>query len=135
MKRAAVGLAGLVVASAAAFTGAPDSSAAVSTVPTTFYCYPAVTAGTVCEPYPPAWKTSGPRKISITVTDHAALGERCRLYVDGIGLLSWVYIDPGDDSKFYLGTVEGNTGFNLRCQRRAASGDKDVGGRVWQDRA
>jgi hypothetical protein len=69
------------------------------------------------------------------VYDHAALGERCQLYVDGIGVLSWVYIDPGDDSKKYLGTVEGNTGFNLRCQRRAASGDFDIGGDVIQERA
>ncbi|WP_410606327.1 hypothetical protein [Amycolatopsis sp. lyj-109] len=120
-----LGAAGLVTAMA------PAASAAV---PSTFTCTNATGPGTVCAPYPPAWSTTSVKKISIAVTDHADGGERCQLYIDGIGVTSWVYIDRGDGGMHYLGTVEGGVGFNLRCQRRAASGDANLGGNVYQVR-
>jgi hypothetical protein len=107
---------------------APDSAASV---PTTFYCA-AATAPTVCTPYPPAWETTATRKINIAVTNHASLGERCQLYIDGYGLTSWVYINELDSTQHYLGTVTAYTGFNLRCQRRDSSGDAGIGGYVYQ---
>ncbi|WP_143268424.1 hypothetical protein [Amycolatopsis vastitatis] len=118
-----LGAAGLATAMA------PAASAAV---PATFTCSNATGPGTVCDPYPPAWSTTTVKKILIALTDHAAGGERCQLYIDGIGVTSWVYIDRGDSGMHYLGTVEGGVGFNLRCQRRAPSGDPNLGGRVYQ---
>lgn len=116
-------------AAAVLAAAAPAASAAV---PATFTCSNATGPGTVCKPYPPAWSTSTTKKIDITVTSHAAGGERCQLYIDGIGVTSWSYIDAGDPNMHYLGTVEGGTGFNLRCQRRAATGNPNIAGRVQQ---
>ena len=121
--------AALLGAAGLATVMAPTASAAV---PSTFYCAAATGPGTVCTPYPPAWSTTTVKKIDIAVTNHAAGGERCQLYIDGIGVTSWVYIDPADSSLHYLGTVEGGVGFNLRCQRRAPSGDAGIGGNVYQ---
>lgn len=123
------------VAVAAALSSALIASpAAQAAVPTTFSCANAV-AETVCKPYPPAWSTTGTRRILINVTNDASLGERCRLYVDGVGTLSWIYINELDRSWHYLGTVPGHTGFNLRCQRRDNSGDPNIGGNVLQQAA
>lgn len=122
-----VAAAGSVLMPAAA-QAAPTS---IASVPTTFHCDNAA-APTVCQPYPPAWQTTATRKINISITQHASLGERCQLYVDGVGVLSWVYINETDSTQHYLGTVPGHTGFNLRCQRRDNSGHDDIRGNVYQ---
>ncbi|TWP48365.1 hypothetical protein FKR81_29200 [Lentzea tibetensis] len=93
-----------------------------------FYCAGADTE-TVCDPAP--IYTIGYVDIYVRIDNHAAGGERCRLFINGRGHTPWVYINAGDGGRKYLAqNVPDNTGFNVRCQRRAAAGDAGIGGWV-----
>jgi hypothetical protein len=90
-----------------------------------FYCA-AATAETVCEP---TYIVTGEYiDIWVTIDNHAAGGERCRLFVNGRGYTPWLYLDTTNDFAKIGENVPGNTGFNIRCQRRHGSGDAGIGG-------
>lgn len=109
-------------------SAAPQEQSVGAMAELRFYCAGAVTE-TVCDPAP--IYTIGYVDIYIRIDNHAAGGERCRLFINGRGHTDWKYINAGDNTvKFMAQNVPHNTGFNVRCQRRAAGGDAGIGGLV-----
>jgi hypothetical protein len=137
---------GFVAAPVAQAAPAPPATVLAAThgtavAPTGFYCG-AATSPVVCIPCRPdlGEPTCAYAPFTIPVTamtyvqigNHASGGERCRLYADGVGLYNWIYIDAGDGTEHAVGTVPAGTGFNIRCQARAASpSDAGIGGTIY----
>jgi hypothetical protein len=71
-----------------------------------------------------------PGMIYVSIDNHAAGGEVCRLYVDGVGYYNNIWFDAGDYGAHAMGTVPANRRYNVYCMRRAASGDAGIGGYI-----
>ncbi|MFG1641357.1 hypothetical protein ACGFMK_13820 [Amycolatopsis sp. NPDC049252] len=118
--------------------GAPASAQAI---PGGFYCGNA-TSPVVCIPCRPdkgeptcayaPFESAATAMRYVMIDNHASGGERCRLYVDGVGLYNWIYIDAGDSSEHEIGTIPAGRGYNVRCQARAAQpSDAGIGGVIY----
>jgi hypothetical protein len=118
----------------------PVASESAIVLMTGFYCPGATAPDSPCMPCRPdvgsascpmAYKASpagGP--MFLQITNHANYGEHCRIHVPG-GFLGNAWIDQGDNSEHLMGTIIKNESFQVRCQRRAATGDAGIGGYLW----
>ena len=108
---------------------------------TGFYCPGATAPGSPCMPCRPdvgsascpmAYKTpSEGGSLYIQITNHANFGEHCYVAVARGGRVGDEWINQGDNSNHYAGTVNIGDAYQARCQRRAATGDAGIGGYLW----
>ncbi len=101
-----------------------------------FYCGGATTLKTCLPCRADKGQSCGPgsfvagttRRIFASIDNQAAGGEMCRIYREHFGYLDPVWFNAGDYGAKYMGTVYGGNRYEIRCIRRAASGDAGIGG-------